>query len=511
MGSHVAKHICVRMTFITFVTCIGLSACTSAAAPNPTPPPTATVRPVGIGLAATGIAGIPRSAGKPRVLVWNPNSGHLALYAEGEAPLILRTNVSPNSFALPCGNPPGITTRDSLGLFLGGGSAQPALFPLNGGVAVPLGETTGLTCALSHRFQFSPDAGRVGLILYQADALRTRFSVGKLLVLSNPEGVPLHQAMQVVAFALYDNGAVYLQYYPDDDGRAVDADLRYWDGETDRALQQDIVPLGEDCQFIAGQVARAARRIFTLIGERCRSNGSTWRLLETDLMDGKTTNLVAETITSDFLLNTSALDMWLLPDNDSQRENLLIALPSGQDSDTVTLSRFTANGGRTPLLQNVVVDQFPPDAARRLRFSPDRHWLSAVTRATDGTESLYVLDLQNATAIPNRIAGGTSGDRIIDMAWSEDSGRVYIARTGDDNTLVVYDVQTDRTRLITRGLFQQLTLSPDSRILAALEQKTTTSGEFRYDLVLLDTTTAVRTILIEGKTGDIVVQPLSVR
>lgn len=488
--------------------CLILSACTTPV-PSPTATsiqPTFTPTPAAIGRAAAALAAIPRSAGKLRILAFNPEREVVALYAENEPPLVVLTSQPATSFMLRCGsNSP--SASSTIGLFLGSDTAQPMLLPLDGGAIVPLGETIGLACALEHRFQFSPDRSRIGLLLYQSDALKTPYSSAKLQIMTVPDGVPIHQASQTVAFRLYDDAAVYLQFYADDEGSAVNADLSYWDGTTDRTLQADILPLGNDCQFISGQVIRAARRVYTLIGERCRSNGSTWRLLETDLMDGNTINLIATALPAGFLLNVASLDFWLLPN----QVDLLMATPSGQDSDTVTLYYFGADRSQTRLLQNVIVDQYPPSSARRFQFSPGNQWLACVTRDSGGVEALYLYNLNSPTDLPIRIAGGTRGDRIIDLAWSADSSRIFIARTGDDNTLTTYELGSGRTRLITRGLFQSLTPSTDGSHLAAIEQKRTTNADYRYDLILLNTSTAAKVTLVEGKSGTAPVQPIALR
>lgn len=502
------RHRSIRLIPFICVICLIFSACTTPT-PVPTPVPvlpTATPTLAAIGRAAPALAAIPRSAGKLRTLAFNPEREIVALYAENEAPLIVLTKQPSTSFMLRCGSNTASASA-TIGLFLGSDIAQPMLIPLDGGAIVPLGETIGLTCALEHRFQFSPDRSQIGLLLYQSDALKTPYSSGKLQIMTAPDGVPVHQASQTVAFRLYDNAAVYLQFYADDEGRAVTADLNYWDGTIDRTLQADILPLGRDCQFITGQVIRAARRVYSLIGERCRSNGTTWRLLETDLMDGSTINLTATGSPGGFLLNVTSPDFWLLPN----QVDLLMAIPSGQDADTVTLYHFGADRSQTRLLQNVIVDQYPPSSARRFQFSPDGQWLTCVTRDSGGVEALYLYNLNAPSDRPIRIAGGTRGDRIIDLAWGADSNRLFIARTGDDNTLTTYELSSERTRLITRGLFQSLTPSPDGSHLAAIEQQRTTNADYRYDLILLNTSTAAKVTLVEGKSGTAPIQPIALR
>jgi len=291
------------------------------------------------------------------------------------------------------------------------------------------------------------------------------------------------------------------------DPPTVGADLNYWDNSTDRTVQEGIVPLGGDCQFITGQVVRATRRIYTLLGESCASDGTTWRLLATDLASGATSNLIAEESPGGFLLNAASMDIWLLPN----QTDLLIALPSGQDADTATLYHVRAAGSRTRLLKNVVIDQFPPSEARRFLFSPDYRYLACITRDTGGLETLFLYDLTTPDTLPVRIAGGVRGDRIIDAVWSSDSTRLFIARIGDDNTLTVYDLSTQRTRMITRGLFQSLTPDPDGAYLATIEQRRIGTAEYVYDLIVLDTATAAKVILVEGQLGIAPVQPISLR
>ncbi|MBX3065262.1 MAG: hypothetical protein KF726_19945 [Anaerolineae bacterium] len=486
----------MKKLFSILIMSIALAGCNLGVAPTSTgPEPTET--PINGDIPAASLS-------SPRVLAWNPNSETLG-WAQAGGMIPLKTGLSERSIVLQCGEP---TTGagESMIIYVGGDTAQPVLYPIGGGEPTLLGETIGMTCALQKRIHYSPDGKRLGLIQYVSSVRNANFAVGMLRVLQMPDNTAVFSANDVTSFQLYDDGVLVLQIYSGGDGRGRSAVLRWWDGSNERILEQNILSL-DGCQFVAGSTIRVGETVYTLFGERCTNQGSIWRLMKTDFAGGNSANVESEATGGRYFVTAASNDLWSLP----ATEEVLIAYPNGLAADVVNLERVSVKTGAAQTVMNgVVVDQYQPSAPRRFLFSPDHSKLAFVTRDGNGGEALYIYDLSQPAEPPQQVAGGNRSDRIGAVAWAGDGSRLFYILSGDLNSLSSFSMMGE-SKVIARGQFQMLVASANGKLVATSEQVRLSASDVRNNLVVINTESQEKTVLIEGAKGDSALTPLVVR
>lgn len=408
-------------------------------------------------------------------------------------------------FAVPCA-----ASQTHLAVFIGGdltGGREEA-FGFDGSPGIRLGEeNSGLTCSIQGGVQFSPDGKRLGVLAFALDAPQGTFAVGRLSLRDFPGNTEQFSANDVTAYALYDDGALILQFYANARGEANAADLRWWDGVSDRVIEQEIAPAA-DCQFVSGRVLRAGDKVYILLGERCQGRGSNWRLIRADFAGGNRVDLAQGQAGGAYFPYAGTNGLWMMPDGGS----MLIAYPNGLNPDVANFARVQFASGQTDLVMaGVVVDQHPPSLPRRFVHNPAGDKLAVVTRDGNGGETLFVYDLTSPGAAPAQLAGGNRSDRIGAIGWSADGARLYYVITGDTNALVyvTFGGASER-KIVIRGQFQGLALSADSKFAATSEQNRADQNVFNT-LVLIDIEKGSKTEIVRGANGESALQPLAVR
>jgi hypothetical protein len=440
----------------------------------------------------------------PRVIAWNSKTKTLGWVQQG-ASVPLETGLGERAVVQLCGTSP--DNKQAI-LYAGGESAQPTLYPVEGGDRVPLGETLGLACSIRRRIQHSPDGKRIALMQYTPNAATANFLVGSLRIGNLPDAKTTYLVNDVAGFELYDDGAVYVQLYSNGAGQARTAALRWWDAATgqQRTLEDPIRAL-ENCQFVTGRALRVGDKAYTLFGERCQNRGSIWRLLKTDMAGGNSVNVQSGATGGVYFPNAGSNDLWSLP----ATNEVLVAFPNGLATDVVNLVRVSlADGTVRGVLSGVIVDQYPPSNMRRLALSPDQQSVTLVTRDGNGGETLYLYRLNTPETAPILIAGGNRSDRINGVGWSGDNQRIYYLLASDANGLYLFNLAGE-AKLVLRGTFQNLALSPDGSLAAASEQVRVDTNDLRNHLVVINTGTLEKTVLAEGARGEPAQVPLLVR
>ncbi len=446
------------------------------------------------------------SLASPRVLAWNPNKTQLAWYAASGQPVTISQASSGKALMIPCGL---TASGDQMIIYQGGDTAQPYLYPLGSGNPVALGNTTGLACSVQSRTQLSPDGTRLGVIKYDPKAVENNYIVGTLRILKMPEGTEQKALDNVTSFDLQNDGAIALQFFANTKKEANSADLLFWDGAKERRLEEGIKSL-ENCQFVTGRSLRVNDKVFTLLGEKCKTGGSKWRLLRTDFAGGNSANIASGPTGSSggaiYFTSVGSNDMWLMPGG----KELLVAVPNGLNPDVVNLARLTLDGSTSnPVLGSVIIDQYPPTMPRRFLRSPKGDRLAMVTRDGNGGEKLYIYDLTAPTNPPEVIAGGNRTDRINAIAWTADGERLYYLVSGEDNALR-YATKAEK-KLVVRGQFQGLAVNPDGSAAAISEQIQQATNDLRNNLILVNVADQSKVTLVEGSKGEGALTPLAVR
>lgn len=463
-------------------------------------------QPQGVQPTTTPVNGVVPGAAlsSPRALAWNPNAKELAWYMAG-ASLPLSTGLSERSIVLNCGS-----TRDGDIIYVGGDTAQPILYPHSGGAPINLGDTIGLACSLPDLLQVRSDGQLMGVIQYEPDAIRQNFTAGTLRLLKLPEAQPLFLVDRATAFEMYDDGVLFLRFFEDANAQAKSGDLRWWDGNTDRILEENIEAI-EGCQMVAARVTKSGNTVYSLLGERCAGKGSTWRLVETrfdtDKTLGNSKNVANLATGGRYFTNAGSLNVWPLPDG----EQVLITYPNGVAADLVDLVRVhRSTGDVQSVMENLAVDQYPPSVPRRLLLNAPGDRLAFVTRDPDGGETLYLYNLKEPQTEPVKVAGGNRSERITGVVWTADGQRLFYAITGDLNGVSYFSLSGE-DKLVARGVFQNIAIDPDGKYVVVSEQTRSDANDVRNNLTAIEVGTGNRTVLVQGDKGQAALRPLIAR
>ncbi|MHB8627159.1 MAG: TolB-like translocation protein [Aggregatilineales bacterium] len=445
---------------------------------------------------------------EPHVLAWDRDAKQVAWYAASGSPQVVVTGGA--NRVINCGQTP---NGNGLILYHGDATAQPILMSLNAATPpVSLGDSSVLACDLSGRTAFSPDGKRLALIKYTADAAITAdFTIGTLRILSMPDGKEQTTFDNVTAFDLENDGALMVKFYPNTKNQADRADLTWWDAATnkERALETNFKSL-DGCIFASARTVRAGDKVYTSIGEHCVNPITTiYRVLRTDFAGGNTVNFIDKTtLNGKYFSNTNTNDLELLPDG----QTLLLAVPNGLTSNLANLSRISLpDGKQTAVLSSVITDQSTiPPLPRRFLFNPQRTQLALVQRNTNGGETLYLYDLSKPTQSAAPVTDANRSNQIIALAWNQAGNRLAYIVTGDDSALGYIDLG-GTNKLIARGTFQGLALSPDGQTAATTEPNKVGPGDTRYNLVAIALGDGTKTTIVSGDKGTVALDPLAVR
>jgi hypothetical protein len=221
---------------------------------------------------ATPVNGLVNSTtlNSPRVIAWNPNTNTLGWVMQGNS-IPLENGVPERAVVQSCGTTP---DGNHVIVSIGGDTAQPAVYPINGGERTDLGQTSGLACTIQKRMNYSPDSKRFGMLQYAPKAATGNFVVGTLRILTTEDNKDVYMVNEVTSFEMYDDGVLYLQLYSNGQGQAKTAALRWWNGTTEQTLEDPIQAL-ENCQIVAARALRMGEKVYTLLGERCLNKGSS--------------------------------------------------------------------------------------------------------------------------------------------------------------------------------------------------------------------------------------------
>lgn len=473
----------------------------------PTQPNTATLP----GTASSNVSGaassVPSGTG-PRILAWDRDAKQVAWYVTSGAPQAVATGSA--SRATNCGQ-----TADGNGLILyyGDAVAQPNLVPLNAATPpVSLGDSSALACDLSGRTAFSPDGKHLALIKYTADAATNAdFTTGTLRILSMPGATEQTTFDNVTAFDLENDGALMVKFYPNAKKQADRADLTWWDASAskERPLETNIKSL-DGCTFSSARSVRAGDKVYTAIGEHCTNPiVSVYRVLRTDFAGGNTVNFIDKTpVSGKYFSNTNTNDLELLPGGQA----LLLAVPNGFQSNLANLILISLpDGKQMPVLSSVVTDQsVSMPLPRRFLFNPLRTQLALVQHNVNGGETLYMYDLTNPAQAPAQVTDVNRSDQVIGLAWNQAGNRLAYVLTGDDAALGYIDLG-GTSKLVARGTFQGLALSPDGQTAATAETNKVGAADTRYNLVTIALSDGAKTVIVTGNKGASALNPLAMR
>jgi hypothetical protein len=159
----------------------------------------------------------------------------------------------------------------------------------------------------------------------------------------------------------------------------------------------------------------------------------------------------------------------------------------------------------------VVIEQYPQVAQNRFLRSPKGDMLALITRDGNGAEQLFTFDLGAPGNAPVKRAGGDRIDRIRGAAWTAEGDRLFYVTIGQENGLFSVGAKEEKPKLIVRGTFQGLAISPDGGFAATSEERKENARDIRNDLVLITTADQSKVKLVEGAKGEGALVPIILR
>lgn len=436
--------------------------------------------------------------GDPRIFAYNPNRSRLMFYdLSGNAQDVIVGGA--RALAIPC-----LRYEDNLVLHLGSDSSgEQAIYPLSGGTPQTLGENNGLACSLRDRMQLSDDGNLLGVINYRADATRGTFAIGTLRVLELPTLEERTRLENVNSFTFRDREVAVVQFFADSQGLVPSVDVRVWNGERTQRLVSEL-PASEGCNFVSSVIRAVNEALIIAFGERCSGRPSQWRVVRVNA-DGTYGDISKGNSGGAFLAFSALNQLHII----SPAEALLV-YPNGLDAAVANVGRLSLETGELkPVLNAVIIERHPPDLPRRFLFNADSSWLAMVTRSGNGDEQLFLYSIDRDEP-PVAISTAGRGARIFAAAWSADGTRLFYTTGGVTDALYSVSVSDLRPRLIARGRFQGLVITP-SGDLAVLSKQVQEGRNLLNHLVLIETADGNERMIVEGQRDEAALQPLAIR
>jgi hypothetical protein len=442
-----------------------------------------------------------------RVLVWEStpkNDGQLEfLTSAGASEVVVDLPAGLNGNLIKfCGHDYWAAGGKAVVLFAGYQQGDIRIYPLAGGTPITLGKPTlRMACAGPATFQLSPNSQRAGYIDYVYTVADELFPYGNLLLFdANTGGDPLASFDWTVSFALYDDGALMLRFYPDGKGNATEADLDWWDGSARRTLVtlQPVYPPDKpdvQCTLKAASIVRVGDTAYVLTGQSCDVGGSRWRLVSVPMAGGAATEIASGEPGGGFFSEHFTLN--LIPSKDGK--GFLVTVPSGLERNTVRLMWVTMDGSITEMLsdRHVRVDRYVAtgtandaelNESRQMLVSPDGSALAFLTVTGSNAQTLWLLDLSTPGTQPVMVQEQGISENVWHYIWSASNRLYYAAGTVETDSLYVVTPGGSPSR-IERGRFFRIGTSYTGDKIAVAEwfANPNSLGDDLFQLKLYDT------------------------
>lgn len=391
-----------------------------------------------------------------------------------------------------CGHDHWAAGGQAVVLFAGAAQGDIRIYPIGGGSPVDLGNTIRMSCAGPDTFQLSPNGQRAGYINYVFSIADELFPYGNLLFYDANTGTQQATFDRATAFALYDDGALMLRFYPDGKGNATEADLDWWDGSSERTLvtlKPVFPPDKEDveCTLKDASVVRQGDTAYVLTGQSCNTGASNWRLVSVPMAGGAETQIAFGEPGGGFFSEHFTLN--LIPAKDGS--GFLMTVPSGLERNTVRLMWVTMDGSLTTLLEDrhVRVDRYNDELneSRHLQVSPDGSTLAFITVTGNNEQTLWMLDLSTTGGQPVMVQEQGTNEFVWHYIWAASNRLYYAAGSVENSSLFVVSPGGSPER-VDRGRYFRVATSYTGDKVAAAEwfANPASTGDDLFQLKVFD-------------------------
>ncbi len=487
--------------------------------------------PDGIVIEQTGPVGEPIAgmADGQRLLTWISNGNRPGNQTAGEPGELVYFNADGSTesiLSLPQGTtrvtecgPNGTSPDGSVFAFIvtvsGGGNETGTLYLLQDASSELTTVATGLnpaSCIGSTPFQFSPDGSRFAYIEWSLDATTQTSPYGFLRIYDTPSASEVASFENVTAFDLTSTGAVWINFFPNDDGEATEVAITTWDGSVDIEVSSLVADEENDCYYNSASATEVSTGLVAIMGYRCNRGDITstqWQLFNIDPTNRTAQLELSDTAAGRYFVFSQTNAIFASPDG----ANFFFTLPDGISNQSVGLYTSPIDAvNPTQLLDRSgimpSVSDLPYDANNATaRLSPDGRYLALVVNSPDNDAVLNVFDFSDPTLPPISLDIGDLGDTVGAMVFSNASDRLYYVGGSDEggnNSLFSLDLTTGTESRIRRGRYAQMALSPDGNTLAVMNWVEYDAEEPRYlTLETIDIASTVPTVVyVGGETDD---------
>lgn len=412
-----------------------------------------------------------------------------------------------------CG--PGGTSPDGSVLALiatvsAGGEETGTIYLLNGASSELTTIATDLnpaSCVGSTPFQFSADGSQFAFIEWSLDATSQTSPYGFLRIYDTASASQLASFENVTTFDFTDSGAVWVNFFPNDDGEATEVAITTWDGSVDIEVSSLVADEENDCYYNSASISQVSTGLMAIMGYRCNRGDITstqWQLFNIDPAN-RTAQLEQSDVSAGrYFVFSQTNALFASPDGNS----VFFTLPDGISSQSVSLWTTPVSGvapaqliDRSAVMPGV--SDLPYDANNSTAItSPDGRYLAVVVNTPNNDATLNVFDLSDSSLPPIALDAGDRGDTIGAMVFSSSSDRLfYVAGSdqGGNNSLFALDLTTGTESRIRRGRYAQIAISADGSTLAAMNWVEFDPEEPRYlTMEVIDVASTVPTVIYVG-------------
>lgn len=485
----------------------------------------------GLVIEQTGPIGepIPAMENGQRLLTWistGNRPGNQVASAPGELVYFNADGSTESILSLPQGTtrvtecgPNGTSPDGSVFAFIvtvsGGGNETGTIYLLQDASSELTTVATGLnpaSCVGSTPFQFSPDGSQFAYIEWSIDATNQTSPYGFLRIYDTASASQVASFENVTAFDLTSTGAVWISFFPNDDGEATEVAITTWDGSVDVEISSLVAEEENDCYYNSASATEVSTGLVAIMGYRCNRGDITstqWRLFNIDPVNRTAQLEQSDVAAGRYFVFSQTNALFPSPDG----SNVYFTLPDGISNQSVGLYTSPVSAvSPTQLLDRsgimASVSDLPYDANNATaRLSPDGRYLALVVNTPNNDATLNVFDLSDPALPPIAIDAGDRGDTIGAMVFNSSSDHLYYVAGSDqggNNSLVALDLTTGTEDRIRRGRYAQMALSSDGTTLAIMNWVEFDPEEPRYlTLETIDIASTVPTVIyVGGETDD---------
>jgi len=363
------------------------------------------------------------------------------------------------------------------------------------------------SCVGSTPFQFSADGSQFAFIEWSLDATNQTSPYGFLRIYDTASASQVASFENVTTFDFTDSGAVWVSFFPNDDGEATEVAITSWDGSVDIEVSSLVADEENECYYNSASITDVSTGLMAIMGYRCQRGSVTntqWQLFNIDPAN-RTAQLEQSDVSAGrYFVFSQTNALFASPDG----SNVMFTLPDGITNQSVSLWTTPVSGvAPTQLIDRSVVmpsvSDLPYDANNSTAVtSPDGRYLALVVNTPNNDATLNVFDLSDPSLPPIALDAGDQGDTIGAMVFSAASDRLfYVAGSdqGGNNSLFSLDLTTGTESRIRRGRYAQIAVSPDGSTLAAMNWVEFDPEEPRYlTMEVIDVASTAPTVVYVG-------------